>query len=172
MTGSTVQSSLAAPFKPKAYTNRRASKNHFQLALQLALFAGIRSAVHSAPLAPYLQFLALRETTIGSASAHSFSSKLTRDSGELASGRVVAPLWPSDYRGRHHTGRGFALAPFAGSPRPSTLRRHFGRRAQGHSTAHPQGAWTLSFFRIERLRRIAAIRGNFARVRAPTLVLS
>ncbi len=38
---------------------------------------------------------------------------------------------PSGCQGRHRIGRGFGLAPFASSPRPSILHRHFGGRSQG-----------------------------------------
>src|SRR3984893_3742829 len=39
--------------------------------------------------------------------------------------------WPSGCQGQHRIGRGFGLAPFASSPRPSILHRHFGGRSQG-----------------------------------------
>ena len=38
---------------------------------------------------------------------------------------------PSGCQGQHRIGRGFGLAPFASSPRPSILHRHFGGRSQG-----------------------------------------
>ena len=38
---------------------------------------------------------------------------------------------PSGCQGQHRIGRGFGLAPFASSRRPSILHRHFGGRSQG-----------------------------------------
>ena len=38
---------------------------------------------------------------------------------------------PSGCQGQHRIGRGFGLAPFASSPRPSIPHRHFGGRSQG-----------------------------------------